>query len=189
MLIDKPFIFPEGYTEKIRFLCVKRGSNEGPNYRSIGIFNRYLDLYLVGAALGISLDLLGKNMPLGNGLTIFTEQLGKARNEIVYLYSLAMLNYKGEDENLSLKERYSNAFELINTNLSDASPEIKEKAEKCEKIFYRYIYGGIDYIYDHFKDLKDKSEISVEALDDLILDLVKKNIDFDVTNDIWNSYY
>lgn len=188
MLTDKPFYFPEAYTDKIKFLCLKKGANDGPDYRSIGIFRRYLDLYLVGAALGISLNRLGKEMVgSSKGLTIFVEQLGSVRNNILYLYSLAMLNYHGEDGSLNMKDRIANAFELVNMDIN-SSEETKARAEECEKVFYRYIYGGIDYLYEFFKDLKDKSEISTATLDDLILELVQQNVDFDVTDSTWNSY-
>lgn len=187
MLTDKTFYFPEDYTDKIKFLCVKKGYNDTENY-SIGIFKRYIDLYLVAAALGISLNLLGKDMSVGSkSLSIFAEQLGKARRNIHYLYSLAMLNYKGEDGSLSMKDRIANAFELINMDVN-SSEETKVRAEDCERIFYRYIYGGIDYLYDHFKSLEGKDEISIAVLDDLILELVVQNVDFDVTTSIWNSF-
>ena len=117
-----------------------------------GAFNRYIDLYMIGAIWG---SIHNKKSQIDNSgnetAKILTETLIGERNKLEFIYRLIMLI--DDSEYLTNEERLDRAFR------DDTDPEALEKNLET---FHSYALGGIESLYEEFRvcttrdDLIDK---------------------------------
>lgn len=153
----------------------------GQENEKIKIFNRFIDCYMVGAAIGIAHDLMVETIPpaTDDKAKVFEGQLLGESDTLEYLYVMAMLNYKGTG--FTEGERIDRAFKYPNQDLGNGGPKGTEFLEKMNnesmKIFNRYALGGLEYIYDYFKPLKNISNLKNDDVDNRIMNFVMDNLD------------
>lgn len=144
----------------MKFLCKARtGKKEGVN-----VFDRNIDLYMIAALVGLKNNAKGKvdNTKNESGgeetATIQLQQMENNRADLEYIYRTIML--LDNSEVLTEKERIARAFRFDNDD---------SKFLDNMKIFNSYVLGGIEIIYDYFKD----DEGSEKQLQNDILRFVK----------------
>lgn len=157
MIFTEELKFNSYYVPMIEYLSKK---NNQENINGLNIFKTTMELFLVGVALGIHENKLGEINPKDKripseaesdkGTKIFLSTLNNNARTIDYLYTIAMLTYRGTDESpLSEKERIERAFRIPNM-----APEKEEEfrlVKECRDIFVRYGLGGIEYMYTTIK--------------------------------------
>lgn len=188
MLIDQVFVFPGKYADMVKYLTKNPGQERlNKNIdnsmvlnlsESAGLFNRNLDVFFVSAAIGISKDILATDIPKTTDITakIAPEQLLHSANKINYLYAIAMLSYTGENNELTLKQRIERAFRVPNEKAD--TPEKETIQNECTTIFKRYVFGGLEYLYDYFSKFIDKTSVTYDSFDQEIIEMIMNLIPY-----------
>ena len=114
------------------------------------LFERFLDVFIIGASLGMLYKLKGKNTNSDNKVTIFVEQIQKKSSQIKFLSSMSFFLEKEkvdeEDNTYLLEEAFGDWYR---------NQESKEKYE----IFEKYAIGGINFLYKKInEDATNKTE-------------------------------
>lgn len=106
------------------------------------VFRRYLDVYMVGAVLGVLFDRTAdEDRESGDNARIFAEQFVRDRAKCEFLYQLVML--VADADQLTDAERIDRAFRV-----DDASPEaLSDNLERFEA----YVRGGIEALHERFQ--------------------------------------
>ncbi len=106
------------------------------------IFNRYIDVYMLGAIIGFKHNLKGeKDKELKDRARIYADAFAQEKLVCEFIYRLIMLS---EDEkNLSVEQRIDRAFR-------DDSSKNQDKHKKNMELFNSYVLGGIERIYNDY---------------------------------------
>lgn len=107
------------------------------------LFERALDVYMAGGAVGMLFNEKGEDKRAENKVTIFAEQIANESMRIKYLSSLAFL-IENNDENLDKDELLKQTFSDWFSNVENEDSEQYRKY----KLFKLYAIGGIDMLYD-----------------------------------------
>lgn len=106
-----------------------------------GLFDRNLDIYIVGGVVGMLFNRKGNEKTDKNKVTINVSQIMSEDMRIKYLSSLAFLI---ENNNLDERELLKQTFSDWFLNDTDKNGQEYEKY----KLFKSYAIGGIDVLYD-----------------------------------------
>ena len=152
MLFDKEFEFKGKHAEYCRFLR-----------NDIGLFKTYREIYTASAIIGfLNSKSAKKNDEKVQSASILPSELAQKRTILTYIYRLIML--LDEKENYTIKDYQDRTFR------DDANAdENPEKLIANMEIFNSYARGGIEILYDKFKDCKTKKE-TVNTLNDFLID-------------------
>lgn len=150
MIFTNQFDFTGQYEDMARLLTSVNGQ-ENPN--GVNIFDSGYSCMLYCAAIGIR---HGKMSPADEKpetdthLRVFGSQLSKpdVSDTLKFLFTTAMLEYRGENGELTEDQRIERAFKPI--NLIEEDDEDKAFTKECEKVFTRYVFGGLEEIYNYF---------------------------------------
>jgi len=107
------------------------------------LFERFLDVFIVGASLGMLYDLKGMNKSSDNKITIFVEQIQKESSQIKFLSSMSFFLDKEkvdeEDSTNLLEEAFGDWYR-------------NQESNEKYKIFEKYAIGGINFLYEKITD-------------------------------------
>ena len=136
-----------------KFLATERGSEREDG---LNVFIRVLDVYMVSAVMGI---MYGKRSQIDESNSdtsdIQAQAMIKEQEQLMYLYRLILLC--DESSGLSEQEKISRAFK------TDGD---EDAVRKNLVLFNSYVLGGIEILYERFKDCYgNDSEIFDEILD------------------------
>lgn len=113
-----------------------------PENTRFPIFNRIIDVYMVGAIMGI---LHGRQVAVDttikDDVSIFVETVIAEKDRLEFIYRLILL--LDTSKNLSLEEK---------VNLAFRSDTDEEAVAENMKLFHSYVCGGIEYLYEKFQD-------------------------------------
>lgn len=147
----KSYKFRGKHATYVKFLCTEKGQYK--ENRAI-IFERIIDAYMIGALIGFKYGKQAKiNDSVADTSTISIEQMMGEEENLMYIYRLIMLCEKSSG--LNEKERIERAFK------SDLD---EKKVEKNMQLFHSYVLGGIEYLYDTFKDCEDNEELKLQEM-------------------------
>ncbi len=130
----------------------------------IGLFCTAREGYIISAIIGcLHSNHKGENANDGGDndklLSIMASDLVKRKADLRYLYRLIML--WDEKGNLSNEDYMNRAFR------DDSDDSRKNELKNNMKIFNGYAAIGIEYLYNKYKDCRDKNEIC-DKLNDFI---------------------
>lgn len=157
MLFDKEFEFEGKHATYCRAL------ND-----EIGLFTTFRETYMLSAIVGFLYgskackDTTEKVQPA----SILPSELSKQRLNLRNIYRYIML--LEETPGLTIDDYKSRAFK------DDSEDESPEKLKKNMEIFNSYVLGGIEIIYDKFKECTSKKDV-VNLLNDFLENFVSEN--------------
>lgn len=163
MLFDKEFEFKGKHAVYCRFL-----KNE------INLFKTFREAYTTSAIVGY---IYGKKSLKDNEekvqpASILPSELAQKRAQLTYIYRLIML--LDESDNLSIEECQNRTFRYD----ADVEEHPERLAENME-LFNSYVLGGIEILYDRFKDCRDTKE-TVNELHDFLTEFYE---DYNLVDD------
>lgn len=123
-------------------------------------FKRLLDLYIVAAVVGLRVDRKAEpdNAPF-EAKTIFGEQMSNAKEDLDFIMQMMlMLEPVGEKTH---EECVKRAFH---------GAETKEEFDQYNKMFERYVLGGVEELYERL--VVQKPEVDAEYKDDKTANLM-----------------
>lgn len=158
MLFDKEFEFSGKHATYVRFLK-----------NDLQLFKSFREAYTVAAIIGYinsskSSKDKSEQVPAAS---ILPSELAQKRTILTFLYRLIMLT--DDKEGYEITDYQDRAFR------DDAN--IEENPEKFAEnmaIFNSYVLGGIEILYDKFKDSKSLKE-TVNILNDFLLEFAEDN--------------
>lgn len=108
-------------------------------------FKRNIDVMFAAAVLGFRLNRRGKQeMSADKKRTILNEQIISNQSLIQFIYRLIVLLDNTIEEDF--EEKLKIAFAQNTTSIERTN---EEQEDKYEKLFYQYILGGIEYLYEN----------------------------------------
>lgn len=157
MLFDKEFEFEGKHATYCRALK-----------EEIGLFTTFREAYMISAIVGFLYgskaikDSIEKVQPA----SILPSELAKQRSNLRNIYRYIML--LEETPGFSIEDYKSRTFK------DDSEDEDPEKIKKNMEIFNSYVLGGIEILYDKFKDCGSKKDV-VNSLNDFLEEFVSDN--------------
>lgn len=130
----------------------------------IGAFTTFREVYILSTALGFikhrnSTPDASEKM---NPASVFTDQIRTRKADLKFLYRLIMIVH--EESDFTIEDYMNRAFR-------DGSDENNlDNLKSNMSLFHEYTCGGLEYLYDIFKDLRKPDDI-VNALYDLLHDV------------------
>ena len=119
---------------------------EQANVERTAFFKRNIDVMFAAAVLGFKLNRKGQIEPSNEKKrTILNEQIIREQSTIQFLYRMIVILDDSID--MSLEDKLKAAFATNTTSV--ASSENENYDDEHEKIFYQYILGGIEYLYEN----------------------------------------
>ena len=171
-MFDKDYNFRGSHADKVRFLC----EEIEPGKRDFGkftIFNRYVDVFICGAIVGFIHNRQGTSDSDSkeNVATIpMKTMIGEQRNLSFIFKSIILCDGIKDVDSLSneeLKNRMDDAFRF---------GEGTDRFEANWKRFESFVLGGVDYLYDKFKEVKTREDAV-----DVINEMIPKEVSLDYT--------
>ncbi|MFB5931823.1 hypothetical protein ACE8FZ_00770 [Peribacillus frigoritolerans] len=105
------------------------------------IFKRYIDVYMNGAILGFLYGRkVEKDKESSDKASIFADAFAKERMRCDFIYRLVMLL----DDSITVENRVDRAFR------DDSKGEEDEDHKANLQLFYSYVLGGIEVLYEKF---------------------------------------
>lgn len=150
-------VFYGKHAEYVLFLCKDRGQI---NEMGLNLFQSKIELYILAPIIGIIYNRKAKTEQGSKKTTIQLQQINNYQDDLEYVYRIVLL--LDNKENLSYSERLDRAFRYDND---------EEKTAENMKIFNEYVLGGIEYIYEKFKD-------TIGSEEELLFNLIEF-LDFD----------
>lgn len=161
MLFDKEFEFKGKHATYCRFLKDE-----------IGLFKTFREVYTMSAIVGF----LNKNKGTRDNekvppASIFPADLAQKRTQLTFIYRLIML--LEETDGFEINDYKDRTFRYD-------SEENNEKLSENMEIFNSYVLGGLEILYDKFKDCNDKKD-TVNTLNEYLTEFFEDNnlIDLD----------
>lgn len=156
MLFDKEFEFKGKHATYCRFLKDE-----------IKLFKTFREVYTVSAILGFLNSTKAKaDDEKVQPASILPSELAQKRPALTYIYRLIML--LDEADGFDIKNYQDRTFR------DDADvEEHPEKVKANMELFNSYAMGGLEVLYDKFKDCKEKIDVAntlYELLDDFYSD-------------------
>lgn len=125
-----------------------------------GIFTTFREIYVIGAVIGFlkNCEDTGDASEKIQTASIFPAELSKKKRELRFIYRLIML--LKEEPNFTIEDYQNRAFR-------DDPEENADIVANNMKIFNSYACGGVEYLYDQFKNI-DRLDDRVDKLHELI---------------------
>ena len=122
--------------------------SENTNIIRPKFFERNIDVMFAAALIGFRQHKLGEAETSADAKkTILNEQILKNSSTIQFIYrTIVLLDNSIEN---SSEEKLKIAFAESTTSHDTSKITTDEQSEKYEKLFYNYILGGIEYLYDN----------------------------------------
>ena len=156
MLFDKEFEFHGKHAEYVNYLK-----------KEVGVFKTNRELYTICAILGFINSSKGKKETVGTTTSILPSELAQKRAALTYIYRLIML--LDEHEGFTVKDYQDRTFR------DDAeTDEHPEKLAQNMALFNSYVLGGVEIMYDKFKDCKNIKD-TVNTLNDFLMEFLGDN--------------
>jgi hypothetical protein len=157
MLFDKEFEFKGKHATYCRFLKDE-----------IKLFKTFREVYTVSAIIGfLNTSKSKKDDEKVQPASVLPSELAQKRPALTYIYRLMML--LDNADGYSIKDYQDRTFR--DDADADAHPE---KLAANMETFNAYALGGIEILYDVFKDCKTKKD-TVNTLNDYLLDFYADN--------------
>ncbi|WP_300926405.1 hypothetical protein [uncultured Dubosiella sp.] len=148
------------HAEYANFLCKEQG-REREN--GINIFQRVIDLYMLAPLIGLK---YGRRVGIPEAkrptTSIQVDQMYNEKENVEYVYRIVML--LAEKNKYSEKERIARAFRVVpNSYENDPNREEEVKLEEKELSYFQdYVRGGIEYIYEFFKECEPHNDFQIQ---------------------------
>ncbi len=154
-MFESEYYFYGSHKEKLFYLAKDKGVERED---SINIFQRVVDVLIMAPLVGLIYNRKSKPEPSStNKSTVFPSTIKNERSKLIFVYRIVMLLDSRNE--LSKQERLDRAFRYDND---------PKKTEENMKLFNEYVLGGIDYLYDHFKDDYGNREKILEDIASLL---------------------
>ena len=153
-MFDKDYNFKGSYADKVKFLCNSIEPRKN-TYGTFSIFGRYVDVLICAAIVGFTHNQHGlpDNDDKDSIATIpMKTMIGEQRNLSFIFKSIVLCNGISDVDSLSrdeLKTRMDDAFRF---------GEGTDRFDNNWKIFESFVFGGINYLYERFKDVKNRED-------------------------------
>lgn len=126
------------------------GDHNGTEFKGQRLFNRYIDVYIAGAIVGISLGLKGqidKKSEFANiTANIMAEAVNNERTRLEQIYRTVMLLDEKSESYTTTEQKVNRAFR------DDTSDDLVENHKKNQKVFLEYVLGGIEHLHEKIYD-------------------------------------
>lgn len=157
MLFDKEFEFVGKHATYCRALKDE-----------ISLFSTFRETYMISAIVGFLYGAKSEKDTTEkvNPASILPSELAKQRLNLRNIYRYIML--LEETEGFSIDDYKARTFK------DDAEDEDPEKIKRNMEIFNSYVLGGIEILYDRFKDCDSKKNV-VNVLNEFLEDFVTDN--------------
>ena len=131
----------------------------------IGLFPTFREAYTTAAVIGYlnNCDETADDSEKVQAASIFPNELIKRKADLRFLYRVIMLTK--DEPGFSIEDYMNRTFR------DDSDEESTDKLKNNMAIFNRYACGGLEFLYDKFKDL-DKTEDVVNTLYEYIHDYI-----------------
>lgn len=173
-MFDTNLSFTGRHADEMRKLAPSKRAGEQEK-QGMTLFQRYVDILPMAAVVGFLWkrrsemdDAKEKEIPPAN---IFLEQLNQVSDDLEFAYRLIMLLH--DKASVPLQERMNRAFRYD----SDA-----EKRKAGDIIFFSYVRGGIDVLYENILQGSTSTDEDVQKLYEFVQethDLHGKNVSID----------
>lgn len=161
MLFDKEFEFVGKHAKYCRFLKEK------------GVFKTFREVYSISAIVGFvygrtaAKDIVKNSAETVQPASILASEMQGKRKVLTETYRLIMLLH--EVEGYSITDYQNRTFR------DDADAEAyPDKLKDNMNLFNSYVLGGLELIYDKFKDCDDEKSI-VNVMNDFLLEFYEDN--------------
>ena len=157
MLFDKEFEFKGKYATYCRFLK-----------NDIGLFKTFREAYATSALIGFLFSIKKiDNDEKVQTASILASELAQKRTDLTYIYRLIML--LDSIPNATILDIQNRTFK------DDAeSDNYPEKVTKNMATFNTYANGGIEFLYERFKNCSEVKD-TINELNDFILEFIEDN--------------
>jgi len=138
------------------------------------LFNRNIDVYIMAPVVGF-LYQRKADINLGETTTIFTEQLIKEKDNLLFNYRLIMLLDK--DNVPDIEERIHKAFRSFGS----------EEAKSDEALYEKYVMGGVEVLYEKLIEQSHGADDYLKYLYDFLEEIDERynqDVGVDVINDL-----
>ena len=160
MLFEKEFEFKGKHATYCRFLK-----------NDIELFKTFREVYTVSAIVGFLNATKGKkDDEKVQPASILPSELAQKRPTLTYIYRLIML--LEQTDGFEIKDYQDRTFR-------DDAEESSGKLLANMEMFNSYALGGLEILYDKFKDCKSKKD-TVNTLNEFLLDFYADNALLDV---------
>lgn len=165
-MFDRDYVFYGKYAHYAKYLCKDKGQEKDDRSN---VFNRELDVLMVAPLVGVIKNCYieendNDSEYKDDKSTVQLSQLNSENQRLKLIYRAVILA-NSHDENISEKDKISQAFKFDDVNDSD-NPNMA--------IFNAYMRGGLEYLYNVFKEdanrISNKKEKQAEEIVDLVND-------------------
>jgi hypothetical protein len=141
-MFDRNYLLYGKHAKYVRFLnAYTRNLDKSANVA--GIFPFAVDVILVAPLIGVAYNLRSPvDNDINETLSVMSDQFITRQTQFENIYRLVMLSEKSIG-NLSSEDRINRAFR------DDEEPE---KLEENMELFYQYMRGGIEWLYEKITD-------------------------------------
>lgn len=155
----------------VKFLAAK-GAELNKNNKNAGVFNRYIDVYIAGAILGIVKRVKAPIDKTDNiEATLFTDAVIKEQLKLKFLYRLAIIL---DDPSVPPDEIADRAFRY---------DDDVEKVKQGMELFNAYVRGGIEWLYEAFTDRALAQEDYMDKIHDIVREFAENYYGVDTTDE------
>ncbi len=148
---------------------LKQLARNATNTEQPYIFDRYIDVYMNAAVIGLL-----KGEPIKNPDTtsqdtaqILLDVIAKERANFVFLYRLVML--LDRSSGLTVEQRIDRAFR------DEGDTEHPEKMKDNMKLFSEYVLAGIEIMYDEIAKYNSSTKEMCDAAREMMIDFQEEN--------------
>jgi len=168
-MFNSDYIIRGEYGEHGKFLCKEEGVN---------IFRRNLDLLMVAPLVGVCTGRFVKQTDISpeskeKTFQVLLGQIDNERRNLVIIYRLVML-----------ANPYSSASNEDKVDQALRFDSVPDSRNPNMEIFDGYVKGGIEYLYECFKNAPLNSENKKEWIIDELMDFVNELRDPETADDI-----
>ena len=166
-MFEKDFRFVGKHATYVKFLV-----------NNAKIFQRNIDVYMLGALIGITYDKTStKDMTSNDDTLIPVSVFITEKPNCVFIYRLVMLLSDAKGEEMNIENRLNRAFR------DDVDQDAESKMTENMDLFHSYVLGGVEKIYELYtSDIVGKDEYlerMFEVLEDFQNTDVIKNDELD----------
>ena len=166
-MFEKDFRFVGKHATYVKFLV-----------NNAKIFQRNIDVYMLGALIGITYDKTStKDMTSNDDTLIPVSVFITEKPNCVFIYRLVMLLSDAKGEEMNIENRLNRAFR------DDVDQDAESKMIDNMELFHSYVLGGVEKIYELYtSDIVGKDEYlerMIEVLEDFQNTDVIKNDELD----------
>lgn len=138
-MFDNEKKFYGKHASYVKFLCKDKNVN---TENGLNLFESKIELYTLAPLIGLIYNRKSKiDRSIDDTSTIQLQQIKNHEDDLIYVYRVIML--LDDKENISDEKRIERAFKY---------DDDKKRVEENMKIFDSYALGGIEFLYEMFKD-------------------------------------